>query len=74
MTEDRTRAYRRAKLALLKRRVASYYGGYARGNAHHIGMLARTRTLCSGPCCGNPRRHTGERTVQERRAASADYL
>ena len=26
-----------------------------------------TRVLCSGPCCGNPRRHFGERTVQERK-------
>ena len=27
-----------------------------------------TRVPCSGPCCGNPRRHFGERTPQERRA------
>ena len=66
----RGRAWRREQIAKLKRRVAGYYGGYARGNARHIGMLARTRTLCSGPCCGNPRRHTGELSIQERRASA----
>lgn len=26
-----------------------------------------TTTLCSRPCCGNPRRHFNERTMQEKR-------
>lgn len=30
--------------------------------------LLRTRAPCSCPMCGNPRRHWGEHTVQERRA------
>jgi len=30
-----------------------------------------TRVRCSGPCCGNPRRHYGQRTLQERKAAEA---
>lgn len=33
-----------------------------------IGRAARTRHPCSDYCCGNPRTHWGERTVQERRA------
>ncbi len=27
-----------------------------------------TPVLCSGPCCGNPRRHFGELTIQEKKA------
>lgn len=30
-------------------------------------LYAETRKPCSGPCCGNPRRHFGKLTVQERR-------
>ena len=30
-----------------------------------------TRVRCSGPCCGNPRRHYGQRTLQERKANEA---
>jgi hypothetical protein len=36
--------------------------------ARHIGMLAKSRTLCSCWMCGNPRKYLGERSVQERRA------
>lgn len=42
--------------------VACYYIG-------QIGKLAKTRQPCSCYCCGNPRRHFGELTMQERRAA-----
>lgn len=31
-------------------------------------IMLRTRVRCSGPCCGNPRRHYGQRTRQELRA------
>ncbi|GAH78523.1 unnamed protein product, partial [marine sediment metagenome] len=27
--------------------------------------MLRTRVLCSGPCCGNPRKWWGKRTIQE---------
>lgn len=30
-----------------------------------------TRVPCSGPCCGNPRHHYGQPTLQERRADEA---
>lgn len=32
------------------------------------GIYRKTRVFCSGPCCGNPRRHFGEKTIQEKKA------
>lgn len=32
-----------------------------------IGMDAETPVMCSGPCCGNPRTHFGELSMQEKR-------
>ncbi len=32
-----------------------------------LGIYRKTRHFCSGPCCGNPRKHFGEKTIQERR-------
>jgi hypothetical protein len=52
----------------MKSRVASYYGGYARGRPREVGRIAHARQLCSCAMCGNPRRRLGERTLQERRA------
>ena len=37
------------------------------------GINARTKHPCSGACCGNPRRHFGELTMQERRANQEVY-
>lgn len=34
-----------------------------------IGLLANTPHPCSCYACGNPRRHFGEVTIQEKRAA-----
>ena len=31
--------------------------------------LADNLAVCSGPCCGNPRKHFGSRTRQEKKAA-----
>jgi hypothetical protein len=30
-----------------------------------IHLFAKTRKPCSGPCCGNPRKHFGKKTVRE---------
>jgi hypothetical protein len=67
----RTRAYTRHALARAKRRA------YRKARAiFSLGPLAheyaihnyRDRCPCSCSACGNPRRHFGERTMQERRA------
>jgi len=64
----RSRAVRRHHEHRIKRRVENYYAGYARGNARHLGRIAHARQTCSCWMCGNPRRHLGELTLQERRA------
>ena len=66
-----SRALRRHHEERIKRRVAGYYGGYARGKPCRLGKLAHARKLCSCWMCGNPRRYLGEPTLQERRAAAA---
>lgn len=35
-----------------------------------VELIADNPTVCSGPCCGNPRRWFGELTIQERRHAA----
>ena len=37
------------------------------GDKSKSGMVVNTPCSCSCPGCGNPRRHFGEKTVQERR-------
>lgn len=66
-----TRALRRHHEERIKRRVARYYGGYARENSRDIGRIAHARRQCSCWLCGNPRRSLGERTLQERKADTA---
>lgn len=41
-----------------------------RGHGH---VVRDTPAACSCWMCGNPRRHFGERTIQERRAMSSDF-
>lgn len=62
----RDRGFRRHQMDRMKKRVANYYGGYAKGDPRIIGKLAQTRTPCSCYVCGNPRRKLGERTLAER--------
>lgn len=33
-----------------------------------LGICTNTPATCSGICCGNPRRHFGEVTIQEKKA------
>jgi hypothetical protein len=65
----RGRAYTRHHEERWKKRVERYFVFTA--TARQRGMMARTPKLCSRYCCGNPRRHFGERTVQERRWLAA---
>ena len=65
----KSRALRRHHEQRMKQRVANYYGGYARWSPRARGILAHSRTPCSCWMCGNPRRHLGERSLQERRSA-----
>ena len=64
------RARRRYHRDRLKRRWAQSWrwGQYHQPDVAQLGRMATTHTPCSDACCGNPRRHFGERSVQERRA------
>jgi hypothetical protein len=72
LSEGKLRALRRHQEKRLKHRVESYYGGYARGDARKAGKVAHARQPCSCPACGNPRRHFGVPTIQERRHRVAE--
>lgn len=67
---SRSRAERRHHMDRIKKRVRGYYQ-FAREpvNPREVcGKLARTRTPCSCPMCGNPRKHFGSLTRQEKLA------
>lgn len=61
---EKGRAYRRAQIARLKAKRRGYHGG-AR-DARELGRWVGAAAVCSCWMCGNPRRHFGERTIQER--------
>lgn len=60
-------AYRRAKLARLKKHFAGWWQ-YAT-NPVQRGIAAHSPKRCSCWMCGNPRKYSGERTIQEKRQA-----
>jgi hypothetical protein len=62
-------AFRRHQRARIKRHVRYYYGRDLATDPRAWGVAVQTRHLCSGYCCGNPRRHFGSVTRQEYRAA-----
>lgn len=49
------RALRRHHAQRIKQKVKEYYIGWAGSSPKVNGKVARTRQLCSGLCCGNPR-------------------
>lgn len=51
------RALRRHHDQRIKQKVKSYHSGVHKDDPRNIGIIARTRQLCSALCCGNPRRH-----------------
>ena len=72
-TAMRSRAFRRHHEERIKRRVRRYYGGYAAERPRHLGRIAHSRQPCSCWMCGNPRRHVGERTLQEEAFVGIGY-
>ena len=58
-------AWRRAKMAHIKKRYLGWWQ-YASTPVQQ-GIAAHTPKRCSCWMCGNPRKFTGERTVQESR-------
>jgi len=69
--KDLARALRRHHAERVKKSRSKYWGRN-RGDSdpltqRQLGMLAATATLCSGHCCGSPRKWFGELSTQERR-------
>lgn len=72
---DMNRALRRFYMQKAKgraRRILDIWAERSNGRFDYderkCGMMARTPVPCSCPSCGNPRRHFGQRTLQELRA------
>jgi hypothetical protein len=70
-------ARRRADLDRMKAKAVRFGKQWHQGDRkRHDGAfvekcqkIANHLAICSGPCCGNPRRWFGELTMQERRAS-----
>ena len=62
-----TRAGRRHHAQRLKNNRRFYYGRDLAYDPRELGRTVNTATRCSRPACGNPRKHFGERTIQELR-------
>ena len=63
-------ACRRHHRDRLKRARRFYWGNnrdLSQEDPRYLGMVLSTPHLCSGYCCGNPRKWFGQRTIQERR-------
>ena len=65
---NRTRAYRRHELARAKQRTRRVVRTWGVDTEELVQSHYRNRCKCSCPACGNPRRHFGLPTIQERRA------
>jgi len=62
-----SRDIRRHHAERLKEKRRHYHSGHGKDDPRFSGIYAETPCVCSGYCCGNPRRQTGKLTVQERR-------
>lgn len=72
MEKDLNRAFRRHHEARLKQARRFYHGDDLAKDPVQLGKTVATPSSCSCVSCGNPRKHHGERTVQEQRAMQRD--
>lgn len=63
--KNMSRARRRADLRRMKRKARAVYPH------DKLARAANHLAVCSGPCCGNPRRHFGQRSQAELAALDA---
>lgn len=70
--KNQSRAARRRDVARLKKARAGYWGSEGKGlEGRDLGAVVQHPCICSCWMCGNPRKLSGERTVQERRQLEA---
>jgi len=55
---------------LQKTRKLYWFGHEIKHTPRQSGMVIATPCCCSNNCCGNPRKHFNQLTIQERRALS----
>ena len=68
MSKRALRRHHKARMKQRARKVAKIWGGVP---LNHLDKHADHLAMCSCEMCGNPRRHHGERTIQELRWLSA---
>ena len=68
----RDRSWRRAQRERLKHKRKHYWMGHAGSDDRMLGIVVDTPRPCSCIMCGNPRRHFGQRSVQELRMERYD--
>lgn len=62
------RSIRRHHVDRLKKNRSHYWLGYHSSMTDkQLGIVVSTPQVCSGHCCGNPRKWYGEKTIQERK-------
>lgn len=67
MEKNMSRAARRSETRRLKAKRRFYYGRDLAQDPVRLGIVVHTAANCSCHYCRNPRRHSGERTIQELR-------
>lgn len=68
--KNQSRAQRRRHVARLKKSRVRYWANQpGEWEARRLGAVVQHPCLCSCWMCGNPRKWTGERSIQERRLA-----
>ncbi len=63
---------RRHHIERLKKKREKYLCIGGKTDKRKIGMIVDTPCICSCTMCGNPRKHFGEKTIQEKRVEQ-DY-
>lgn len=68
----RSKAWRRHQKFRMRERAKRHlmsWAFFSREDAiKQVRYMADNMKMCSGPCCGNPRKWFGEKTIQERKA------
>lgn len=67
--KNKKRALRRHHANRMMRKVSNYYAAWCRDDREQFARYHYNHAaLCSCEGCGNPRKHFGEKTMQERKA------
>lgn len=79
--KDTTRAKRRVEtkkhgnrmFKIYHRDDKEYFIDDPKSEAKLKGIYSKTKVPCSKSCCGNPRRHYGKKTIQEKKQTQVEF-